>query len=80
MLELSLIAVFVAFCTIMGGVLMFCIRERRLVDDLNAVAPLTPEAIEAEDNRLVMVLFCAIIAGAALALLTGYLVFFRQWN
>jgi len=80
MLELSLIAVFAAFCAIMGGVLMFCIRERRLVDGLNAVAPLTPEAIEAEDNRLVKVLFGAIIAGAALALLTGYLVFFRQWN
>ena len=64
----------------MGGVLMFCIRERRLVDGLKRPAPLTPEAIQTEDSRVVLVLFGAIIAGAALALITGYLVFFREWN
>ena len=75
-----MIAVFLAFCTIMGGVLMFCIRERRLVDGLKRPAPLTPAAIQTEDSRVVLVLFGAIIAGAALALITGYLVFFREWN
>ena len=33
----------------------------------------------ADDNRVAMVLFGAIIGGAALALMTGYLVFFRDW-
>ena len=75
-----MIGVFLAFCTIMGGVLMFCIRERRLVDGLKRPSPLTPEAIQTEDSRVVLVLFGAIIAGAALALITGYLVFFCEWN
>lgn len=80
MLELSLAAVFLAFCAIMMGVLLFCIRERRLIDGLKRVAPMSPEDIDAEDRRLVKVLFGAIIAGVGLALITGYLVFFRQWN
>jgi hypothetical protein len=81
MLALSLTIVFAAFCAIMAGVLMFCIKERRMVDGLNETkqAPMTTSAIEAEDNRIVIVLFGSIIAGAALALITGYLVFFRTW-
>lgn len=35
---------------------------------------------EADDNRVAMVLFGTIVAGALLALITGYLVFFRAWN
>jgi uncharacterized integral membrane protein len=82
MLALSLSIVFIAFCVIMGAVLMFCIRERRMVDGLAAVknAPTTAEAIEAEDSRIVKVLFGSIIMGALLALITGYLVFFRTWG
>jgi hypothetical protein len=80
MLEMSLVAVFLVFCTMMGGVLLFCIRERRLVDGLKAVEPLSAEAIEAEDSRLVIVLFGAIVAGAALAMIAGYLIFGRNWN
>ncbi|AMS32602.1 MAG: hypothetical protein ACK45Y_11860 [Betaproteobacteria bacterium] len=79
-LEVSLLVVFLAFCVIMGAVLMFCIRERRLIDGLTNVAPMSAEAIENEDNRLVKVLFGAIVAGALLALITGYLVFIRDWN
>jgi hypothetical protein len=80
MLVASLAGVFLVFCLIMGGVLMFCIRERRMVDGLEApVAPQSAEAMEAEDSRIVKVLFSAIIAGAALALITGWLVFFRTW-
>jgi hypothetical protein len=79
-LEVSLLMVFLAFCAIMGAVLMFCIRERRLIDGLTSVAPMSAEAIENEDNRLVQVLFGAIVAGAMLALITGYLVFVRDWN
>ncbi len=79
MLALSLSVVFLAFCLIMGGVLMFCIRERRLVDGLDHPPEMSAEMMEAEDSRIVKVLFGAIIAGAALALITGYLVFFRTW-
>jgi uncharacterized integral membrane protein len=79
-LEVSLLMVFLAFCVIMGAILMFCIRERRLIDGLKTVAPLSAESIENEDNRLVIVLFGAITAGALLALTTGYLVFVRDWN
>jgi hypothetical protein len=80
MLALSLTIVFLAFCIIMGAVLMFCIRERRMVDGLGNVATaMSAEAMEIEDSRIVKVLFSAIIAGAALALITGYLVFFRSW-
>jgi hypothetical protein len=35
---------------------------------------------ETDDNRVAMVLFGTIVAGALLALITGYLVFFRAWN
>jgi hypothetical protein len=80
MLEVSLVAVFLAFCTIMGGVLLFCIHERRMVDGLKKAAPMSAEAIEAEDSLLVKVLFGAIIAGAALAMIAGYLIFVRNWN
>lgn len=82
MLALSLSIVFLAFCAIMGYVLMFCIRERRMVDSVepNHALPMTAEALEREDSRIVIVLFGAIIAGAALALITGYLVFFSRWS
>jgi hypothetical protein len=81
-LVVSLTAVFLAFCIIMGAVLMFCIRERRMVDGTDGETKSfdSAEAIEAKDNRIVIVLFGAIIAGALLALITGYLVFFRDWG
>jgi hypothetical protein len=79
-LELSLVAVFLAFCAIMAGVLMFCIRERRMVDGLTRPVPMTAAAIDTEDSRIVKVLFGSIIAGAALAIIAGYLIFFKAWN
>lgn len=84
-LVISLIAIFLSFCIIMGAVLMFCIRERRMVDGLDGIDGAAQsfdnaETMEAEDNRIVMVLFGAIIVGALLALITGYLVFFRSWH
>jgi ammonia channel protein AmtB len=82
MLVVSLSLIFIAFCIIMGYVLMFCIRERRMVDSLEPTMaiPMTAEEIEREDSRIVIVLFGAIIVGAALALITGYLVFFSRWS
>jgi hypothetical protein len=80
LLVVSLVGVFLVFCLIMAGVLMFCIRERRMVDGLESPPPpMSAAAMEAEDARIVKVLFSAIIAGAALALITGWLVFFRTW-
>ncbi|MEI6738583.1 MAG: hypothetical protein WCL29_08920 [Pseudomonadota bacterium] len=80
MLAIGLAAVFLAYCFIMGAVLMFCIRKRRMVDGLENSPPITAETIEVEDGRIVKVLFGAMIAGAVLALITGYLVFFRSWD
>jgi len=88
----SLVLVFLAFCLLMSGVLAFCIRERRKVDAIASPAyadPITGEiqphhhvvsSTDADDDeRVAMILFGSIIAGALLALITGYLVFFREW-
>ncbi len=88
----SLMLVFLVFCLLMAGVLGFCIRERRKVDGIGNPAcadPITGEihphrhvasSTDADDDeRVAMILFGSIIAGALLALITGYLVFFREW-
>jgi hypothetical protein len=83
-LSISLALVFIAFCVLMGAVLGYCIRERRAVEgsgrDARSHAHRTPQEMERQDQRIVLVLFGAIIGGAALALITGYLVFFRSWT
>ena len=93
-LTFSLIFIFVAFCMLMAGVLAFCLRERRKIDGLEnlqqkgdhrkAGAMITQQFTAnpqdtADDNRVAIVLFGTIIGGAALALISGYLVFFRDW-
>jgi hypothetical protein len=91
MLTLSLLGVFLAFCLMMGGVLAFCLRERRKVDGLEQSLDGTHDPAnlqsgsgsngdEAADNRVAMVLFGTIVGGALLALITAYLVFFRDWG
>ena len=77
MLDASLILIIGIFCAIMFGVLAFCIRERK-----RTLARRTSgiEQDQAEDARVAVVLFGAIIVGALLALITMYLVFFRQWE
>jgi hypothetical protein len=94
-LSISLFGVFLAFCVLMGGVLAFCLRERRKIDGLDSLAnvPIDPRqepthrasgpgSVEDEtaDNRVALVLFGTIIIGALLALITAYLVFFRDWG
>jgi hypothetical protein len=94
MLSLSLFGVFLAFCLLMGGVLAFCLRERRKIDSLGNLDNVPIDARqeplhrvsgpgsaedETADNRVAMVLFGTIIIGALLALITAYLVFFRDW-
>ena len=76
-MALSLIVILLVFVCIMFGVLAFCLRERK-----RALANQGIDARRDEDadNRIAMVLFGGIIVGAVLALITAYVVFFRQWN
>ena len=76
MLSASVIAIIGVFTAIMFGVLAFCLRTRRRTLARNAAST---EQDQAEDTRVAVVLFGAIVVGAALALITMYLVFFRQW-
>jgi hypothetical protein len=73
----SLIVILLVFFAIMVGVLAFCLGERR-----RALAQSTRDAErdQAADTRVALILFGAIIVGAALALITAYVVFFRQWT
>ena len=76
-MALSLAVILLVFVGIMFGVLAFCLRERR-----RALANQGIDARRDEDadNRIAIVLFGGIIGGAVLALITAYVVFFRQWN
>ena len=73
----SLIAIWVSFVGIMFGVLGFCLveRKRALAGGIG-----DRERDKRADKRVVMVLFTSMIAGAALALITAYVVFFRVWT
>jgi hypothetical protein len=88
----SLLIVFFSFCLLMAGVLAFCLRERRKIDGIGHPAKrdtLTGEihpqdhvvspGDDEQDSRVAIVLFGSIIAGALLALITGYLVFGKTW-
>jgi hypothetical protein len=77
MLDASLIAIIGVFCAIMFGVLGFCLRERK---SARARSARDTKIDHAQDTRVAVVLFGAIIVGAVLALITMYLVFFRQWE
>ncbi len=78
MLDFWLFAALLAFMAVMAVVLGFCFRERHLWHDGKTGADLsgTPTAERASDRRIAAVIFGAIIVGALLALLVGYLVFF----
>ena len=77
MLSVTLAIIFGVFCVIMFCVLAFCLRERK-----HALANQQADARrdEAADNRVAVVLFGSIIVGAVLALITAYVVFFREWT
>ena len=107
-LTVSLLVIFLLFCLLMGGILAFCLRERRhikptaghvTVDDSIGVSgdsdasaalqrpsrvslhsPPPNQADQDDDLRVAMTLFGSIFLGALLAIITGYLVFFREWN
>jgi hypothetical protein len=69
----KLLVVFVAFCTILGVVIFVAFRERKrgrtlAEDDL--------EGQQAQDARVMAIIFGAIFGGMLLTLLVSYLVFF----
>ncbi|HEX4857395.1 MAG TPA: hypothetical protein VFV17_00160 [Usitatibacteraceae bacterium] len=70
-----LILVLLAFVVIMAGVLALCLVMRRRSLG-NSARPAALEAGEIDDNRIAFVLFGAIVAGACLALVTAWLLFF----
>jgi hypothetical protein len=69
----KLLAVFMAFCTILGVVLFVALRERKrgktLADD-------DIQGQQAQDARVMAIIFSAILGGMVLTLLVSYLVFF----
>lgn len=75
-MDAALIAILLAFFSIMVCVLGLCLRERRralqINDDLARAGRL-----QNDDQRIALMLFGGITSGAALALLTAYLMFFR---
>jgi hypothetical protein len=88
----SLLVVFFSFCLLMAGVLAFCLRERRKIDGIGnpvkrdtTTGEIHPQdhvvspGDDEQDSRVAIVLFGSIIAGALLALITGYLVFGKTW-
>lgn len=75
-MDAALIAILLAFFSIMVAVLGFCLRARRQA--LSAQREnARPGRDQADDQRVALVLFGGIASGAALALLTAYLMFFR---
>lgn len=73
----SLVVILLVFFAIMIAVLAFCLKERKRALAVHRVDPRSDRDV---DNRIVVILFGAIIAGAVLALITAYVVFFRQWT
>ena len=73
----SLVVILLVFFAIMIAVLVFCLKERKRALAVRQVDPRHDRDI---DNRIVAILFGAIIVGALLALITAYVVFFRQWH
>lgn len=68
----KLFIAFVAFCSLMGGVMWMAFRERkrgRLIAEGDIAAG------EAQDNRVLLVIFSAAIGGLLLTLLVAWLVF-----
>lgn len=68
----KLFIVFVAFCSLMAGVMYMAFRERRRGRE---IAPGDQAAAEAQDNRVLLVIFSAAIGGLLLTLLVAWLVF-----
>ena len=69
-----LIAILLTFFALMIGVLVYCLRTRKI-----ALSGMVDAGrVNNGGNRMAYIFMAAIIAGALLALITAYLVFFRK--
>lgn len=68
----KLFIVFIGFCTLMGGVMYMAFRERARGRTL---VPGDIAAGEAQDARVLVVIFSAAVGGLLLTLLVAWLVF-----
>ena len=68
----KLFIVFIAFCALMGGVMWMAFRERKRG---KSIAEGDLAAGEAQDSRVLLVIFSAAIGGMLLTLLVAWLVF-----
>lgn len=75
-MDAALIAILLAFFSIMVAVLGFCLRTRRMALSTHRDAARAARD-QADDRGVALVLFGGITGGAALALLAAYLMFFR---
>ena len=69
-----LIAILLVFFALMVGVLVVCLRTRRIA----LLGMVDADRVPNGGNRMAYIFMAAIIAGALLALITAYLVFFRK--
>lgn len=69
----KLLVVFIAFCTILGVVIFVAFRERKRGKTL---AENDIEGQQAQDARVMTVIFGAIFGGMILTLIVSWLVFF----
>ena len=69
----KLAIVFAAFLAVLGGVMWMSFRERRLSRD---IADDDIPAQQAQDGRVMAIIFSAIIGGMLLTVLVAWLVFF----
>ena len=69
-----LIAILLVFFALMVGVLVVCLRTRKIA--LSGMVD--TDRVDNGGNRMAYIFMAAIISGALLALITAYLVFFRK--
>ena len=76
----SLILISVALCAMLLVLWVFCLRERRKTLAHEVLHAADPEHDQAEDFRVSLVLFGAIIVAALLGLFSMYVIFYSRWT
>lgn len=76
----SLILISVALCAMLLVLLAFCLRERRKTLMREQQLAVDTGRDQAEDFRVSLVVFGAIIVGAMLGLISLFVVFYSHWN
>jgi len=68
----KLFIIFIAFCSLMGGVMWMTFRERKRG---RSIGPGDHAAAQAQDSRVLLIIFSAALGGLFLTLLVAWLVF-----